>query len=102
MLSGPDVQVTVSGEAVTRHGGRRVGLSDARGSHFEAVCNGACDDITFRASAGENAYRVRVLDSQGKCLICSPAQYVTAGISARWRIDGRDRLVLTTERPATR
>jgi len=83
-----NVQLDSSGGAISRHAGRRLVLSHEHGS-LTQTCNGACDDLSYRAKDGDNTYRLQVLNAAGECLACATGIDVMGGyggLSARWRV----------------
>ncbi|WP_340647527.1 hypothetical protein [Phenylobacterium sp.] len=90
----------VAGADVTQHGGTKIAILNEGGSITQA-CNGVCDDLAFVQDSPDNVYRLEVRDPTGRCLLCEKGDYVTNGVEAGWRVDGKDRLTLRrTSRPA--
>jgi len=85
---------TVVGADVGRHGGRQVEVTDRGYAIVRQSCNGACDDLSYRRSAGDSVVAVRVLDANGSCIVCSEGIYVTGGMpsASSIRVGGADKL----------
>lgn len=91
-----NVQVRSSGADVSRHGGVKVAVEDARGKVVQS-CNQVCDDFELDANGGDNSYRVRVLNAAGECVACDEGRYVSGGYGSpidRWTVSGRDALTV--------
>ncbi|WP_309091113.1 hypothetical protein [Phenylobacterium sp.] len=59
------------------------------------TCNGTCDHVRYEAGADKRNYAVELRDAGGECISCGPKRFVAydpIGLSARWRIEGRERL----------
>jgi hypothetical protein len=89
-----NVDVASAGADISRNGGRRIVVANDRGAVVQ-TCRGRCDDLRLQESSGDNSYRVRILDSAGACIACTPGLYVTNGYGAsitRVDVSGRDHL----------
>lgn len=88
---GFNVDVTSRGSDVSAGGGASVVVRNKRGAVTQ-TCNGACDDLRYRAHDDENDYEVRVLDVRGACVACDQPRGVMGGYGAwsqRWLIAGQ-------------
>ena len=94
---GFNVDVASSGADVSLHGGRKLVVRNGRGS-LTQICNGACDDLRYRASDDENDYEVKVLDAKDACIVCDQPRGIMGGYggwSHRWTISGADALKIS-------
>ena len=94
---GANVDVAISGEDVTRSGGKMIVIRNQRGS-FTQTCNGACDDLKYRASDDENTYVVQVLNKNGACIACDQGRWIMGGYggwSVRWVVAGEPALKIS-------
>jgi hypothetical protein len=92
-----NVEIVSSGLDVSRHGGRRLVVDHGHGS-LSQMCNGACDDLWYRASDDENDYVVQVLDAKGACIVCDQPRGIMGGYggwSHRWSISGAEALKIS-------
>jgi hypothetical protein len=86
-----DVEVVADGAALTRHGAGQFEVRNPRAILLRQVCNGACDDLSYRVEArGDDSYGVAVLDPKGRCLSCDHTLYVEthANDVARFLVGG--------------
>lgn len=85
-----NVDVASSGAALTKAGAHQLEVRTTYGPIMRQVCNGACDDLTYRAHSGENAYRVALLDAKGGCISCDTGLYVDGAVNVVARFEVRD------------
>jgi hypothetical protein len=90
-----NVEVVSDGAALTRHGAGRFEVRNPRAVLLRQVCNGACDDLSYRVEAPvDDSYGVAVLDRKGRCLSCDDGLYVEthANAVARFVVGGEKAL----------
>jgi hypothetical protein len=87
-----NVEIVSSGDAMTRHGARRLEIQAGKSIRIRQVCNEACDDLSFtdfndgRATYGAS-YGVSVLTATGDCLSCKTQVIVSDLQKVIGRID---------------
>lgn len=92
-----NVEVVVRGAEVSRSGGAKVLVRDARGLVAEQACREDCDDLQVQIDSGDNEFRVSVLDTAGRPVAEGPPLYVTSGtLVARFTVAGEDRPTVRT------
>jgi hypothetical protein len=90
-----NVEVVTQGEAVSRHGGVKVVVRDARGWALAQVCRGACDDVRLQTWSTDNEFQVSVFDAEGRSLADAAGLYVTnGGPVSRWTVAGEEALTI--------
>ena len=86
-----NVEIEVDGADAARVGARRIDLWSANGLILKQICHDACDDLSYRTYASDNAFAVHVLYRTGACVACSGTDYVTHGMGvSRLRAAGAD------------
>lgn len=94
-----NVRVEAVGQDVSRGGAKVIVVNYDHGA-LTQTCIDGCDDLRVdEDSGGDNFYRVNLLDSAGRCVVCDVGQYVTGGYGAditRWRVSGPERLMVQT------
>ena len=89
-----NIDVASVGADVSRNGGQRLVVANERGAIVQ-TCRGRCDDLRLQESSGDNSYWVRILDSTGTCIACTPGVYTANGYGAsitRVDVSGQDHL----------
>jgi len=58
------------------------------------TCNGTCDDLSYKLSAGEVGIAIHVRDAAGRCLSCAGGVYANGGAdrASSLSISGADKL----------
>ena len=94
-LTGGDVVISASGEAMTAKGVRRL-VIERRSGQISQSCNSACDDIRIDSRGRGNApATVRALDTAGHCVLCRASKTLAFTGSAHvWQIRAADVLTL--------
>ena len=87
-----EVDLRSPGAVIDKHSAQKVVLDDGKRRMLTQTCNGACDDLRYRAASGEGVVGVTVLDATGKCVLCRHEEYVTGGLTARMAISGEREL----------
>lgn len=86
--------LTVDGRHVSAAGGRRV-MAELDGHVFRQDCRDACDDIVSELG---DAKSVRVLNADGRCVLCEDAGALAALRSReRWMVAGDQELQVVRE-----
>ena len=91
----PAMELSVRGAEVSAHGGAQVFVEGER-ARLVQHCNGMCDDLDFDIDAGENSFRVRVLDTRGSVSAQGGPGYVTSGLRTRVVVGGVRALEVST------
>lgn len=89
------VRLLLRGDELSAHGAAKVTFkSDNLG--YAQICEGACDVVSFNvpASAGEDAFDLRVLNADGGCVLCRNGIYLGGGPTGQHQAGGERRLEL--------
>lgn len=94
-----NMEVSASGRDLTAHGAKALVIQTTYGPVVRQTCNGACDDIAYKADSTDNTFSVSVFDGTGACLVCEEGgEYVTQGARSVSRLVVRGEGKLITER----
>lgn len=89
-----DFEGATVGVDLSRHGARTIEVFDDDRLLLRQTCNGICDDLSYKRSAGEVGMAIHVRDAVGRCLSCTGGVYASGGLdqAPSLSISGVDKL----------